>query len=124
MFDYSNLIVEAMEYVDKKIENLNPNSVNKSRLHSKVNIEIVANIKKSLCWNALMHIKRLIIFITLNYLKSFHDIYKFQFIEQNKITPMDFSKSVGVNYLFSAEQLCLFGPSRTPVPTRRMVTSL
>ena len=46
MFDYSNLIVEAMEYVDKKIENLNPNSVNKSRLHSKVNIEIVANIKK------------------------------------------------------------------------------
>jgi hypothetical protein len=46
LFDYSNLIVEAMEYVDKKIENLNPNSVNKSRLRSKVNIEIVANIKK------------------------------------------------------------------------------
>ena len=46
MFDYSNLIVEAMKYIDEKIENLNPNSVNKSRLYNKINIEIVANIKK------------------------------------------------------------------------------
>ena len=46
MFDYSNLIVEAMKYIDEKIENLNPNSVNKSRLHGKVSIELVANIKK------------------------------------------------------------------------------
>ena len=46
MFDYSNLVVEAMKYIDEKIENLNPNSINKSRLHSKINIEIVTNIKK------------------------------------------------------------------------------
>ena len=46
MSDYSDLIVEAMKYIDKKIENLNPNSVNKSRLYNKINIEIVANIKK------------------------------------------------------------------------------
>ena len=46
MFDYSNLIVEAMKYIDEKIETLNPNSVNKSRLHSKVNMEIVASIKE------------------------------------------------------------------------------
>ena len=46
MFDYSSLIVEAMKYIDEKIESLNPNSVNKSRLQRKVNIQIVANIKK------------------------------------------------------------------------------
>ena len=46
MFDYSGLIVEAMNYIDEKIESLNPNSVNKSRLRSKVNIQIVANIKE------------------------------------------------------------------------------
>jgi hypothetical protein len=46
LFDYSNLIVEAMKYIDEKIETLNPNSVNKSRLHSKVNIEIVTSIKE------------------------------------------------------------------------------
>jgi len=46
MFDYSTLIVEAMKYIDEKIENLNSNSVNKTRLHSKINIQIVANIKE------------------------------------------------------------------------------
>ena len=46
MSDCSNLIVEAMKYIDEKIENINPNSVNKSRLYNKINIEIVANIKK------------------------------------------------------------------------------
>ena len=44
---------------------------------------------------------------------------KSQFIEQNKRTPTDFFQSVGVNYLFTAEQLCLNGPSRTPVTTKR-----
>ena len=46
LFDYSGLIVEAMNYVDEKIASLNPNSVKKSRLRSKVNIQIVANIKE------------------------------------------------------------------------------
>ena len=46
MFDYSGLIVEAMNYIDEKIASLNPNSVKKSRLRSKVNIQIVANIKE------------------------------------------------------------------------------
>ena len=46
MNDYSDFIVEAMRYIDEKIESLNPESVNKSRLHSKVNIQIVANVKK------------------------------------------------------------------------------
>ena len=46
MVDYSELIVEAMKYIDGKIETLNPKSVDKSRLHYKVKVQIVANIKR------------------------------------------------------------------------------
>lgn len=46
MYDYSSYIVEAMKYIDEKIENLNPKSIDRHRLHSKTNIQIVANIKR------------------------------------------------------------------------------
>ena len=46
MLDYSSLIVEAMRYIDEKIEKLNPKSINKTNLHSKVSIQIVTNIKE------------------------------------------------------------------------------
>ena len=46
MIDYSNLIVEAMEYVDKKIDTLNPSSVDRNKLRSKIHTQIVANIKR------------------------------------------------------------------------------
>jgi hypothetical protein len=34
-----------MEYVDEKIEKLNPKSIDRNRLHSKTKIQIIANIK-------------------------------------------------------------------------------
>ena len=46
MLNYSNFVVEAMEYVDKKIDNLNPKSLDRNRLHSKINRQIVANAKR------------------------------------------------------------------------------
>ncbi len=46
MFDYSNLVVEAMNYIDKKIVTLNSNSVDKIKLRNKINVQIVANIKR------------------------------------------------------------------------------
>ena len=46
MVDYSELIVEAMKYIDGKIETLNHKSVDKSRLHYKVKVQIVVNIKR------------------------------------------------------------------------------
>ena len=46
MLNYSNFVVEAMEYVDKKIDNLNPKSLDRDRLHSKINRQIVANVKR------------------------------------------------------------------------------
>ena len=46
MIDYSNFIVKAMEYVDKKIETLNPSSVDRNKLRSKTHIQIVANVKR------------------------------------------------------------------------------
>ena len=46
MLNYSNYVVEAMEYVDKKIDNLNPKSLDRDRLHSKINRQIVANVKR------------------------------------------------------------------------------
>lgn len=46
MLNYSNFVVEAMEYVDKKIDNLNPKSLDRNRLHSKINRQIVANVKR------------------------------------------------------------------------------
>ena len=46
MFDYSNLVVEAMNYIDKKIVTLNSNSVDKIKLRNKINVQIVANVKR------------------------------------------------------------------------------
>ena len=46
MLNYSNFVVEAMEYVDKKIDNLNPKSLDRNRLHSRINRQIIANIKR------------------------------------------------------------------------------
>ncbi len=46
MIDYSNLVVEVMKYTDKKIENLNSNSVDRGKLRSKTHIQIVSNIKR------------------------------------------------------------------------------
>ena len=46
MFDYSNLVVEAMNYIDKKLVTLNSNSVDKIKLRNKINVQIVANIKR------------------------------------------------------------------------------
>lgn len=34
-----------MKYVDEKIEKLNPQSIDRNRLHSKTQIQIIANIK-------------------------------------------------------------------------------
>ena len=53
MQDYSNSILEAMKYVDKKIENLNPESLDRDRLKSKIAIQITANIKKIANMNAM-----------------------------------------------------------------------
>lgn len=46
MFDYSNLITEAMQYVDEKIEPINPKSIDRNRLHNRIHKQIVANIKR------------------------------------------------------------------------------
>ena len=46
MFDYSNLVVEAMNYIDKKLVTLNSSSVDKIKLRNKMNVKIVANIKR------------------------------------------------------------------------------
>ena len=46
MLNYSNYVVEAMDYVDKKIENLHPKSLDRNRLHSRINRQIVANVKR------------------------------------------------------------------------------
>ena len=46
MLNYSDFVVEVMEYVDKKIDNLNPKSLDRNRLHSKISRQIVANVKR------------------------------------------------------------------------------
>ena len=46
MLNYSNFVVEAMEYIDKKIDNLNSKSLDRNRLHSRINRQIVANVKR------------------------------------------------------------------------------
>ena len=46
LFDYSNLVVEAMNYIDKKLVTLNSSSVDKIKLRNKMNVKIVANIKR------------------------------------------------------------------------------
>ena len=48
MLDYSSAILEAMKYVDIKICSLHPESLDRNRLQSKIRVQIVANIKKSL----------------------------------------------------------------------------
>lgn len=45
MQEYSEFIVAAMKYVDKKILQINPNSIDRQRLHSKIHIQIVKNAK-------------------------------------------------------------------------------
>ena len=46
MLDYSSAILEAMKYVDVRISSLHPESLDRSRLQSKIRVQIVANIKK------------------------------------------------------------------------------
>ncbi|MBR3837403.1 MAG: hypothetical protein IKJ74_04570 [Clostridia bacterium] len=46
MLDYSEFIVDVMKYVDAKIETLNPKSVDRYRLHNRVQTQIVANVKR------------------------------------------------------------------------------
>ena len=46
MFDYSDFIVEAMNYVDKKIGSLNYKGLDRNRLHCKVKIQIATNVKR------------------------------------------------------------------------------
>lgn len=38
----SEFIVEAMGYVDRELDKINPESVNRSKVHSKINILIVS----------------------------------------------------------------------------------
>ena len=45
MHKYSDFIVEIMKYVGEKIDNLNFNAVDRKRLHNKIQIQIVSNIK-------------------------------------------------------------------------------
>jgi hypothetical protein len=46
LLNYSNFICEAMTYVDKKIDEINPQSLDRNRLHSKVKTQIIANAKR------------------------------------------------------------------------------
>lgn len=45
MRGYSESIVDAMVFVDSKIALMNPQSINRERLHSKVNTQLVAKVK-------------------------------------------------------------------------------
>lgn len=42
----SEFIVEAMGYVDRELDKINPDSVNRSKLHSKINISIISQAKE------------------------------------------------------------------------------
>ena len=46
MQNYSEFIVEAMRYVDEKILQIDSRSIDRQRLHNKINAQIVANVKK------------------------------------------------------------------------------
>lgn len=46
MNEYSKFIVEAMKYIDEKIESINPRSVDRQRLHSSVNTVLMVEVKK------------------------------------------------------------------------------
>ena len=42
----SEFIVDAMGYVDRELDKINPDSVNRSKLHSKINISIISQAKE------------------------------------------------------------------------------
>ena len=46
MQSYSEFIVDAMSYVDEKILQIDSRSIDRQRLHNKINAQIVANVKK------------------------------------------------------------------------------
>ena len=46
MQNYSEFIVESMKYVDEKILQIDSRSIDRQRLHNKINAQIVANVKK------------------------------------------------------------------------------
>lgn len=45
MQSYSKFIVDAMAYVDEKILQIDARSIDRERLHNKINTQIVANVK-------------------------------------------------------------------------------
>lgn len=46
MNEYSKFIVEAMKYIDEKIESIDPRSIDRQRLHSSVNTALMVEVKK------------------------------------------------------------------------------
>lgn len=46
MNEYSEFIVKTMEYLDKKIQDINPKNMDRERLHNAINIKLVANVEK------------------------------------------------------------------------------
>lgn len=42
----SEFIVDAMGYVDRELDKINPDSVNRSKLHSKINISIISQAEE------------------------------------------------------------------------------
>ena len=44
--DLSEFIVEVMKYIEHELDKINPDSVNRSKLHSKINISIISQAKK------------------------------------------------------------------------------
>ena len=42
----SEFIVEAMGYVDRELDKINPDSVNRFKLHNKINISIISQAKE------------------------------------------------------------------------------
>lgn len=43
---YSGFIMDALDYIDKKIELLDNGSVNKAKLHNKVHMQLVIKVKR------------------------------------------------------------------------------
>ena len=44
--DLSEFIVEAMKHIDHALDKINPDSVNRSKVHSKINISIISQAKE------------------------------------------------------------------------------
>ena len=42
----SEFIVEVMKYIEHELDKINPDSVNRSKLHSKINISIISQAKE------------------------------------------------------------------------------